>query len=96
MAEAAGLNVAAELAELRGEMAEGFARLEGKFDLVSQALNRTTQDVNTLERETKSSLEAMDRRVSALESRRWPLASVAAVSGAVSAAVAAAAFLVGK
>lgn len=80
-----GMNVAAALAVLRGEMAAGFARLEGQLNLISQAQDRTTEDLDELE-----------RRVADLEARRWPVGSVAALSGAVSAAVAVVGFLVAK
>lgn len=78
-----GLNVAAELAGLRGEMAVGFARIEGAITALTQSLDRTSSDVDEL-----------DKRVSALEARRWPMTSMAAVSGVVSAAVAVAAMLI--
>lgn len=68
---APGLNVAAELAELRGEMVAGFARLEGQLNLITQKQDTTAKDLDELE-----------QRVTELESRRWPLGSMAAVSGA--------------
>lgn len=80
-----GMNVAAELAGLRGEMAAGFARLEGQLNLITQAQGQTAKDLSDLE-----------RRVDALEERRWPMASVAAVSGGVSTAVAVVAFFLGR
>lgn len=88
------MNVAAELAELRGEMAAGFARLEGQLNLINQTQQRTVQDVEDLEVSTDARFKALDGRVSALEARRWPIASLTAVSGAVSAAVAGVALLV--
>ena len=90
----ADMNVAAEIAELRGEMAAGFARLEGQLNLINQTQHRTAQDVLDLETSTDARFKAMDARVSELESRRWPVASLAAVSGVVSAAVAGVALLV--
>lgn len=82
---AEGLNVAAELAGLRGEMVAGFARLEGQLNLITQAQGQTAKDLAELE-----------VRVTSLEARRWPLASVAAVSGGVSTVVAVAGFLLGR
>lgn len=76
-------NVAARFAELRGEMAAGFARLEGQLNLINQSQQRTSQDLNELE-----------GRVTALEARRWPIGSMAALSGLVSAAVAGVALVV--
>lgn len=85
VSDTSGMNVAAELASLRGEMTTGFAQLDGKLSLIVQAQDTVSADVSEL-----------DRRVSALEARRWPLGTVAALSGAVSALVALAAFLVAK
>lgn len=79
------LNVAAELARLRGEMQTGFAEIKGQLMLIVQAQATHDEDIADLE-----------RRVAALEERRIPLAPLAAVSGAVSAVVAAVAFLVGQ
>lgn len=83
MSDFSGLNVAAELAGLRGEMATGFARIEGAIAALTQSVDRTGRDVDGLE-----------KRVTALEERRWPMASMAAVSGVVSALVAIIAILV--
>lgn len=78
-----GLNVAAELAGLRGDMNTGFARIEGQLGQLVQSDAQRQRDLDELE-----------TRVAALEARRWPVAGVAAVSGAVSAVVAAVALLV--
>lgn len=78
-----GMNVSAEIASLRGEMAAGFARLEGQLNLINQSQSRTAQDVTNLE-----------ARVTALEARRWPVGVVATSSGVVSALVAGAALLI--
>jgi len=83
--DTSGVNVAAELAMLRGEMTTGFEKIHGQLSLIAQAQNVTAGDVTELE-----------RRVSALEARRWPVGMIAAVSGVVSAVVAAGAFLVGQ
>lgn len=74
--------VAVELAQLRGEMGTGFAKLEGQLALLVQQGADVRKDV-----------EALEGRVTALEARRWPVAGVAAVSGVVSAVVAAVALL---
>lgn len=78
-----GLNTAAEIAKLRGDMAAGFARMEGQLNLIAQAQDRTAGD-----------LEDLEKRVSALEARRWPLGPVAAVSGSASALAAAVALFI--
>lgn len=88
------MNVAAEIAELRGEMAAGFARLEGQLNLINQTQQRTAQDVEDLEVSTEARFKVVEGRVAALEERRWPVGSMAVVSGVVSAAVAVGALLV--
>lgn len=75
MTEATNYNVAAEIAGLRGEMATGFAKLEGQLGQLVQADARRERDLGQLE-----------QRVTALEARRVPWTLVAVVSGAVSAA----------
>lgn len=85
ISEAGNVNVAAELAMLRGEMATGFERINGQLNMIAQAQTATAKDVSELE-----------TRVTALEARRWPIGVIAAVSGAVSAVVAVGAFLVGQ
>lgn len=72
--------VAVELAQLRGAMETGFAKLEGQLALIAQQGADVRKDV-----------DALEARVTALEARRWPLGPIAAVSGATSAVVAAAA-----
>lgn len=76
------LNVAAEIAQLRGDLMTGLARVEGQLNLLVQATDRTAKDVDELE-----------ARVAALEARRVPWPLVAAVSGAVSAVGAVAGYL---
>lgn len=77
-----GINVAVELANLRGDVSTGFAKLEGQLGLLVQSDAQRRRDIDDLE-----------NRVTALEARRIPLGLLAAVSGAVSAVVAASAFL---
>lgn len=76
-------DVSVEIASLRGEMAAGFARLEGQLNLINQTQTRTAQDLKELE-----------DRVAALEARRWPVGVVATSSGAISALIAGAALLI--
>ena len=75
----------ADLAELRHEMNTGFAKIEGQLGLIAQALTSHGEDIADLE-----------RRVTALEERRIPIGPLAAVSGAVSAIVAAVALIMGQ
>ena len=87
-----GLNVAAELAGLRGEMSTGFAEIKGQLALISDRQSETVKDIGKL----SNDIDKLDTRVTALEERRWPLGSMAAVSGAVSAVVAVVAYLAGQ
>lgn len=75
--------MAVALAELRGEVLTGFTRLEGQINLLVHTSDDNRRDLNDL-----------GDRVSALEARRVPWALVAALSGVMSAAVAAAAVLI--
>ncbi|MFF2331786.1 MULTISPECIES: hypothetical protein [unclassified Streptomyces] len=70
-----GDRVAVELAEMRGEIRTGFAELNGRLDLALQRTAATESDIDTLQ-----------NRVAALERARWPLPSIAAVTGVAGAA----------
>jgi hypothetical protein len=76
------LNVAAELARLRGDMTTAFEHVKGQLALIAQAQGQDRTD-----------LDDLNKRVMALEARRVPVPLLAAVSGAVSALVAAVALL---
>ena len=76
-------SIAVQLANLRGEMTTGFATIGGQLDVIAAGQGQVRRD-----------LDALEGRVTALEARQVPLGVLAAVSGAVSAVVAAGAFLV--
>lgn len=78
-----GSSMSVELVRLRGEMTTGFAKIGGQLDVIASNQGQVRRDLDSLE-----------GRVTALEARRVPLGLLAAVSGAVSAVVAAGAFLV--
>ncbi|RZU21750.1 hypothetical protein [Streptomyces sp. BK239] len=65
-------DVALELERLRGAVEAGFARLDGRLDLLTQRHDQTDERLDELE-----------SRVDALEDRRWPLPSIGAVTGLV-------------
>lgn len=65
-------DVAVELAELRGCMTTGFVRLE-------ERLAAYTRDVTDI----KGEADKLEKRVDALEERRWPVAQVTMLSGVV-------------
>lgn len=73
------------------QMEVGFTRIEGQLNLLVQTNGQFRQDLADLE----NALGDVEKRVTALEARRWPVTSVAALSGAVSAVVAAVALMVG-
>lgn len=79
------LRVSLELERLRGEMTTGFAEIKGQLSGIATAQADNAKDI-----------ESLEGRVAALEARRWPAASIAMLSGAVSTAVAIAALLIGK
>lgn len=65
--------MAVELAEMRGEIRTGFAELRGQLGL---ALQRTDQ--------AEADIDALEQRVESLERGRWPLPSIAALTGVAS------------
>lgn len=79
------LRVSLELERLRGEMTTGFAEIKGQLSGIAAAQADNAKDI-----------ESLEGRVAALEARRWPAASIAMLSGAVSTVVAVVALLIGK
>lgn len=63
-------DIALELAQLRGSVEAGFARLDGRLDLLAQRDDQTDKR-----------LDEHDRRLDTLERTRWPLPSIAALIG---------------
>ncbi|WP_432092586.1 hypothetical protein [Streptomyces sp. bgisy100] len=70
--------VAAEFAELRRVLDVGLARIDGQLALLAQRSDQTDRD-----------LAELAVRVAALEHGRWPLPSVAALTGLCALAVSA-------
>ncbi|MFF2807472.1 hypothetical protein ACFVT2_09830 [Streptomyces sp. NPDC058000] len=68
--------VALELERLRGAVEAGFARVDGALALVVQRSDQTDRR-----------LADLDNRLDAVERRRWPLPSIAAMVGIVGLAV---------
>ncbi|MFC9330114.1 hypothetical protein [Kitasatospora sp. NPDC057015] len=65
-----GVEVAVKLEHIRGIMETGFARLNGRLDVVSTRIAQLEDEVATLREE----MEAVQRS-------RWPLPSLAALTG---------------
>ncbi|MFI0906755.1 hypothetical protein ACH4TE_25015 [Streptomyces sioyaensis] len=61
-------DVALELERLRGTVEAGFARLDGRLDLLAQR-----------DDQTEKTLADHEQRLTALERARWPLPSIAAL-----------------
>ncbi len=62
--------VVLELERLRGTVETGFARVDGQLALLVQRSDQTDKQ-----------LDDHDKRLDALEKNRWPLPSIAAVTG---------------
>lgn len=70
MTPAESTHVAVELEKLRGALEAGFARVDGQLALLVQRNDQTDKQ-----------LADHESRLDALERARWPLPSVAAVTG---------------
>lgn len=70
--------VALELERLRGAVESGFARIDGRLDLLAQRDDQTDK-----------TLDDHGRRLDSLERTRWPLPSVAVLVAAVACALSA-------
>ncbi|MGW8374251.1 hypothetical protein [Streptomyces sp. ODS28] len=64
-------DVALELERLRGAVESGFARIDGRLDLLAQRDDQTDKQ-----------LDDHEQRLAALERARWPLPSLAVLVGA--------------
>ncbi|MFG3118707.1 hypothetical protein ACGF4C_30590 [Streptomyces sp. NPDC048197] len=71
-------DVALELERLRGSVEAGFARLDGRLDLLTQKNDQTDK-----------TLDDHEQRLTALERARWPLPSLAVVIGGAGCALSA-------
>lgn len=71
-------DVALELAALRGAVESGFARVDGRLDLLAQRDDQTDKQ-----------LDEHDARLDDLERARWPLPSLAVLAGAAGCALSA-------
>ncbi|MFI7014376.1 hypothetical protein [Streptomyces sp. NPDC050164] len=78
--------VAVELAQLRGEINTGFADIKGTLAVLVERTNRTDADVKQLRADTDKELGELRAEVEALKKSRWPLPSLAAVTGIAGAA----------
>ncbi|WP_019548480.1 hypothetical protein [Streptomyces sulphureus] len=74
-------SVAVELERLRGVTEAGFARLDGRLDVVLQRTDRAEQDVRQLREDHDKDIAELRTAVEELRRGRWPLPSIAALSG---------------
>jgi hypothetical protein len=77
--------LAVELSELRGEIRTGLADIKGSLAVLVERTNRTDQDVRQLRIDHETALKELKDDVEALKARRFPLAVISAVAGAVGA-----------
>lgn len=70
MTPAESTHVGEQLAELRGEIRTGFAKVDGALALLVQRGDQTDKDIDEL----KADVEALKRN-------RWPLPALAGVTG---------------
>lgn len=73
--------VAVELERLRGVTEAGFARLGGRLDVVLQRTDRAEADVRQLREDHDQDIAELRAAVEDLRRGRWPLPSVAALTG---------------
>ncbi|GHI91756.1 hypothetical protein [Streptomyces olivaceus] len=73
--------IAVELERLRGITEAGFARLDGRLEVVLQRTNRTEEDVRRLREEHDQDLAELRAEVEALKRGRWPLPALGALTG---------------
>lgn len=73
-------DVALELERLRGTMEAGFARLDGRLDVVLQRTDRAEADVRQLRQDHDQDIADLRTKVQALEGRRFPLPVVGALA----------------
>jgi len=73
--------VAVELERLRGVTEAGFARLGGRLDVVLERTDRAEEDVRRLREDHDQDIADLRASVEDLKRARWPLPSVAALTG---------------
>ncbi|WP_019549814.1 MULTISPECIES: hypothetical protein [Streptomycetaceae] len=73
--------VAVELERLRGVTEAGFARLGGRLDVVLERTDRAEADVRQLREDHDKDIAELRGAVEELRRGRWPLPSIAALSG---------------
>jgi len=74
--------VAVALAELRGEIATGLARIEGSLAVLVERSTRTEQDVRDLRSDAEDEIADLRREIDLLKANRWPLPAVGVLTGA--------------
>ncbi|MFJ6566416.1 hypothetical protein ACIQNU_03290 [Streptomyces sp. NPDC091292] len=80
--------VAVELERLRGTVATGFAEVKGSLAVLVERSDRQEQDMKQLREDTEKDVGEVVQRVAALERARWPLPSIAALTGVAALVVA--------
>lgn len=91
----ASASVALVLAEIRRSVDVGFARVDGQLALFLQRADQTDKritgvedDVDELRKALEGDIDELQKELDALKAGRWPLPSIAALTGVVALAVA--------
>jgi hypothetical protein len=72
--------IALGLERLRGSMDAGFARIDGRLDVVLQRTDRAEADVRQLRHDHDQDIAELRSEVDALKDRRFPLPVVGALA----------------
>lgn len=73
-------NVAVEIAQLRGEIRTGLADIKGTLAVLVERTNRTDADVRQLRTDMEKDVGELRAKLEALESRRFPLPVIGALT----------------
>ncbi|WAZ20150.1 hypothetical protein STRCI_001249 [Streptomyces cinnabarinus] len=85
------VNVAVELAQLRGEINTGLESIKGILNVLVERTTRTDADLRQLKADMEKEMDELRTEVNELKKGRWPLAQIGAlvaVGGLVAAVIA--------
>ncbi|NGO70005.1 hypothetical protein [Streptomyces boncukensis] len=81
MTEESAQSVAVELERLRGTVTTGFAEVKGSLAVLVEQSNRNREDLQQLRADTEKDITDLRADVEAFKRTRWPLPSLAALTG---------------
>lgn len=73
--------VAVALAELRGEISTGLARIEGSLGVLMERSQRAERDITQLREDAEGEMADLRAQVEALKAGRWPLPALGVLTG---------------